>query len=676
MFKRCILPFLLLTITAVTLFSLPLTGTKIIYAYGGYDYTTITDAINDLNTNGVGAGGVVFLIIGTYYENPPAITATGTESNPIIFSQAESGGGPLEAVLVPTGGTNSYGFKLSASDYVTFQYLTINAPSDLTYGFWLEGLTQNGFCHKTIRNCTINLPNPEVGSYAIYMKNNPTSTNSCDYNLIADNTISSCYGGVYMWLSGWDTNTNVNNTIRNNILTGIRGTAFYHNNGVNTLITNNYVSFATNLPNDLTLIKNDGNYCDVTVSYNTFTGGSTTRNVNGFMHMNGQSHYEYNTISNINCEAYTWTGFYAYYGNAEFNHNTISNITCNAICFFTGAYFMQGSHTMRNNEISGVTSYGDLIGIKIEEGTTHYIINNKIHGLHYIGGANHPLVYGIQIMGTTENYFINNMIYDLTSSQINSVHVTGIYAMNEGTDHFWHNTVYLNASGTSPYFTTVALRMVLSGIIDLQNNILINTSTPGSSGYTYVLMSPYSSFSSFSAATDNNIYYAGTPGPRRLIGYFDTTAHQTLAAYQAAAATIDQNSYTENVPFVSPTGVIDLHINPVVPTLVEGNAHFIDEVIFDIDGDGRNEVTPDIGADEGDFTPVITELEPPEPAFELISDHMSLNWTAVPGATHYIIYRSDNPYTGFTIAGSTTGTNWTDTSPTQSKRFYYITAEN
>ena len=64
-----------------------LTGVKTIKAAGG-DYSTITAAITDLNTSGVGAGGVTFNVEAGFTESitaPLIITATGTPSNLIIF---------------------------------------------------------------------------------------------------------------------------------------------------------------------------------------------------------------------------------------------------------------------------------------------------------------------------------------------------------------------------------------------------------------------------------------------------------------------------------------------------------------------------------------------------------------------------------------------------------------
>ncbi|MCX6283951.1 MAG: hypothetical protein NTW31_06940, partial [Bacteroidetes bacterium] len=80
----------------------PLTGIKTIKSSGG-DYATFTAAINALNNAGVGTGGVTFIadddLVST--EDPPAITATGTASNPIVVQRSNTG--TNRPVLKPTG---------------------------------------------------------------------------------------------------------------------------------------------------------------------------------------------------------------------------------------------------------------------------------------------------------------------------------------------------------------------------------------------------------------------------------------------------------------------------------------------------------------------------------------------------------------------------------------------
>ena len=81
------------TITTLLLFILPVLSfgqvSGIKYIPG--NYLTIAAAIADLNTNGVGAGGVTINITGGATETAPStgyiLTATGTAANPIVIQK-------------------------------------------------------------------------------------------------------------------------------------------------------------------------------------------------------------------------------------------------------------------------------------------------------------------------------------------------------------------------------------------------------------------------------------------------------------------------------------------------------------------------------------------------------------------------------------------------------------
>ena len=71
-----------------------LTGTKTIPG----DYATITAAVTDFNTQGVGSGGVTFNVAAGYTESTTTditITATGIAGNAIVFQKSGAGANPL-----------------------------------------------------------------------------------------------------------------------------------------------------------------------------------------------------------------------------------------------------------------------------------------------------------------------------------------------------------------------------------------------------------------------------------------------------------------------------------------------------------------------------------------------------------------------------------------------------
>ena len=205
-----------------------LTGTKTIPG----NYPTVTLAIADLNTQGVGAGGVTFNIAAGYTETITAtlsITATGTSANQIIFQKSGSGTNPL--ITAYTGGTGTPGtavqdgiWNLVGSDYVTIDGidLTDNVAnttnqSTMEYGYGMfKASVTDGCQYNTIKNCVVTLnrlnnasgTSPAVdGSRAINIMNAlvtaqttlvvPTlasGTNS--YNKFYSNTLQNCNIGV------------------------------------------------------------------------------------------------------------------------------------------------------------------------------------------------------------------------------------------------------------------------------------------------------------------------------------------------------------------------------------------------------------------------------------------------------------------------------------------------
>src|SRR5439155_18009846 len=122
----------------------------------------------------------------------------------------------------------------------------------------------------------------------------------------------------------------------------------------------------------------------------------------------------------------------------------------------------------------------------------------------------------------------------------------------------------------------------------------------------------------YASTSNNNDFYAGTPGANRLIYYDGTSSAQTISAYKSGVFTAgtvaprDSVSFSENPPFLSTTGsnASFLHINPAANTQIESGGANIAGFTDDFDGDIRqgnpgysgNGTAPDVGADEFNFT--------------------------------------------------------------------------
>jgi hypothetical protein len=226
--KKLITAFIVLTIFAFVQSSFAqLTGTKTIPG----DYATITAAVTDLNTLGVGTGGVTFNVAPGYTEFLSSrinLTATGTLSSPIVFQKSGAGTNPLITAYV---GTSTPGsaipdgmWSFQGSDYVTINGIDLRDtnttnPGTMEYGYGLfKNTTTDGCQYVTIKNCTVTLNRinnaggtaPMVdGSVGILVINSTpiaattalvplSASGSNSYNMFYTNTVQNCNIGIAM----------------------------------------------------------------------------------------------------------------------------------------------------------------------------------------------------------------------------------------------------------------------------------------------------------------------------------------------------------------------------------------------------------------------------------------------------------------------------------------------
>ena len=107
---------------------------------------------------------------------------------------------------------------------------------------------------------------------------------------------------------------------------------------------------------------------------------------------------------------------------------------------------------------------------------------------------------------------------------------------------------------------------------------------------------------SYSAHSNNNSFYAGTPSATNVIYYDGTNSAQTIAEFKTIVSPRDAASFAENVPFInSTTAPFNLHVNTGTATQTESGGTPVTSpvaVTDDFDGNTRNVSTPDVGADE------------------------------------------------------------------------------
>ncbi|MFO7790558.1 MAG: right-handed parallel beta-helix repeat-containing protein [Bacteroidales bacterium] len=124
-----------------------LSGTKTI---GGTspDYATFSAAVTDLNSSGVGSGGVTFLFRDGTYTGGMEITASGTASDPIVFkSESEDS----TAVTIRLDANDDV-ITLTGSSYISFEHLTIHYLKTSSYNAIEIGTSSN---NVSIKNCVL-----------------------------------------------------------------------------------------------------------------------------------------------------------------------------------------------------------------------------------------------------------------------------------------------------------------------------------------------------------------------------------------------------------------------------------------------------------------------------------------------------------------------------------------
>src|SRR5690606_15667834 len=191
----------------------------------------------------------------------------------------------------------------------------------------------------------------------------------------------------------------------------------------------------------------------------------------------------------------------------------------------------------------------------------------------------------------------------LTAPTIRGINLT--LTTTNSTVNLGHNTVHLNASSTGTNFSSAALYATTSttattAALNLRNNILSNASAPHGTGFAAAYWRSSTTLTNFSNSSDNNLFYAGVPGPSNLIFRDGTNSDQQLSDYQTRVAPRDAASISESPNFLSIDGSNSgfLHIDPSLATFIESGGAAIPGVGIDYDGDVRNGTTPDIGADE------------------------------------------------------------------------------
>ncbi|MBI5218511.1 MAG: hypothetical protein HY958_06225 [Bacteroidia bacterium] len=344
------------------------------------------------------------------------------------------------------------------------------------------------------------------------------------------------------------------------------------------------------------------NIHDNTIENSHFTGlsGSSTYGfyITGFLYVDTINCYR-NTISG-NLFNGGFIGIYKSGSSVNSRTNLFENEIYNNSSdsgAFTGINPATACYIWKNNIYNNSTQLNNgkkIIGIA----GTGYIFQNNIYNLT---SNNSPTgcAYGINSTGAT---IYNNFISDIKATGATGLGVCGIYIAS-GTSNVYNNSIFLNASSSSTTtFSTAGIYALTAATLDMKNNIIVNTSTPGpTGGRTAAYQRSSATISTYLCGSTANCFYAGTPSTNRLIYYDGTTSCQTITDYKNKVTPLDMTSFSELPPFINTTTTpYDLRLKTDVPTICEKNGMEITAINLstDYDGENRDTIHPDIGADE------------------------------------------------------------------------------
>ncbi len=425
-------------------------------------------------------------------------------------------------------------------------------------------------------------------------------------------------------------------------------------------------------PNGSTILYNLNNFSNVTLT--GATAVLALSDSNGASNASGPTKtITNNTFNSIITGAAQITGIsFNFSGNGTtVSNNTLTNLTGGLILSLAAGTSNSGaSQTISGNTFSNFVATGQINALQTGFGpnlTTGNITGNTITNLSSTSAAANPIftiiasgfgvttnisknkignvqsdgnalagsvVFGIlvQTAGTTYN-ISNNLVGDLRmpaangTNQLVGLSIGTLTAAS--TVNVLYNTIWLNnTTNSGAIFGSSAVSASTTPTVVMRNNILVNRSIFNTTGLTVAYRRSDATLGTYGAASNNNDFYAGTPGANNLIYNDVTNSDQTIAAYKARVGPRDSASVTENPAFLSTiaANATFLHINPAIATQLESGAVNVAGITDDFDGDirqgnpgyGGSGTAPDIGADE--FNGIAVDLAPPVISYTLLGN--------------------------------------------------------
>ncbi len=566
---------------------------------------------------------------------------------------------------------NSLSFNhIGAAAYTGIMYGLFNNGSTVTTTLNINGNSYSGINHAV------------TGTGTMYHLYNSGSSNVFNFN---NNNLSNLTynhsSTQYLLYNNSSTQYSLavlNNTITNLTRNSLAGTTYGYYAGASSL-GSSFQNISNNLVSNITAtLGGAGTF------YGIYTSdGATSPYPNKTIASNTVTNITYSTTG-------TFYGLFANYmgdggqtyGSKMYN-NLVSNLSSNGTIY--GIYHSTLSspnylssvytNTLTNVATTGQSSivYATYLG---SSGAGVNFYKNKVYDVVATGTA--ATIYGMYTTSSPISNIYNNLYGNFsTPNSFGLNRLNGMYLLSGTNVNLYYNSIYLNAVSTGTSWGSNGLFVSTTPNVNLRNNIIVNLSTPTGTGVTAAYRRTSATLTTYSATSNNNLFYAGIPSASNLIYTDGTTNEQTLAGYKVIVSPRDASSISENPTFQSVIGSNPnfLNISTSVPTLIESGAAPIAGITDDYIGTTRNTSTPDIGAWEGNYISA-GDLLPPNfvasgftsPVCNTASRTYTVNITDVSGVaggalsprSYYKV--NAGPYTstqGTLTAGTATNGVWT-----------------
>ncbi|MGK0639314.1 hypothetical protein [Schleiferia thermophila] len=545
---------------------------------------SINISYNTLNNNDGAGVNHPNTLRGIFAQAGTSANATISYNNVTI-----KGGGTTQQVAAiesGIGNTPASNTVNITNNTITGEYLT--ATSGAFYGIYNNNaapatlnITNNSVTNLSYSTASL------TGSGAVYpiytTGSNAASTFNVNNNTVNNISRTGTTGGttIGIFVSGGVSGmvVNVNNNVVSNMSIGGSGSSSD--------------MYGIQVPTS-TLTVNDNQVYNLTVAKSTGTG-----------EMNGIRSFASPTIE-------------------TYSNNLVYNLTHNGPGTVRGIYAFTttGTRTMAGNTVHTISGAGLTIAGIHNVSSSPNVYKNKVYNIQSTNSTGNPTVSGMILgnLGTagTANIY-NNLIADIKAPNagISAATAPAVRGINITTStvnttiSLSYNTVYLDASSSNTNFGSAALFVTASttattAALTMRNNIFVNVSTANGTGRTVAYQRSGTALANFASASNNNLFYAGTPSTTNLIFFDGTNSDQTLSDYKARVAPRDAASVTENPNFQSISGSSAdfLKIDLNIPTQIESGGVPILGITDDYYGTTRSASTPDIGGFEGNMTPL------------------------------------------------------------------------